>query len=517
MKKIYYGIDFGNTNTTVVQILADPSGKRVVPLGEEGAPFPSILAIHRKSGEVLYGREVKYSRQRLAEDHAIITSFKSRLGTDYIETVAGHHYNAVELTALLLKSVKDYIKTHNKLELTEAVFSIPVDFTGKKRRDLRLAAKLAGITVTSFVSEPTAAYIGCLETLGGYSRLAVFDWGGGTLDVSILDREGSKLRELSVRGLNLGGDDLDLILAKKIHGRLASEYMLDTFDTMSARDRDRMLERCETSKIELSDEDFTRFGLLNYGSIRQKTIAIELTEFTELITPQIKQAAQTLEKALQEANSYAQLDAVLMVGGSSNIRAIRHVLTESFERKEIKVIHPEQAQWAAARGAAEIAATNSGYRLQQNIGVLLADQTIFPILAKDTVIPFHGNEVRFGVVEETTSAHIIIANENGKRLGTEALPIKGFTSEGIQIKASVNEDLVAAVQMQSTHRPDDVRTLELPSIEFCYDLDIKPKQPNTVLPQAKTHSVCSYHGCSEPIYKNRYCRYHYNYEKAASK
>lgn len=517
MQKIYYGIDFGNTNTTVVQLLEDPLENKIVPLGEDGQPFPSILAINKETGAVLYGREVKMRRQKLASDHVIITSFKSRLGTERVEKIAGKEYTALELTALLLRSIKDYIKRHNDIDIQEAVFSVPVDFNGKQRQELRLAAEQAGIVVKGFVSESTAAYIGCTKELAGYSKVAVFDWGGGTLDISVLEREGSRLKELAVSGKNLGGDKLDYILAQKKHGQLASQYALDTFDLMSAENRDNMLERCEKSKIDLSEEDFSRFNLIDYGTIKHARVSVDLNEFTQLITPQVKEAAQMLEDTLIQAECFAQLDAVLMVGGSSNIQAIRDIIESSFESKNIAVVHPDQAQWVAAKGAASIATLNSGYLLEQGIGVLLADDSFHPIIPKGTPVPCSSNEIRFGVVEDTTSANIIIVNDKKRHLRVETMPVKGFTSEGIKVSATIDEDLITTIKMESTQYIDNTKYVQLPSVELSYDLDIKIQKPNTPMPSLKAGSKCSYRDCRGTVYRDGYCAEHFRYERAASK
>lgn len=515
MSGIYFGIDFGNTNTSVVQLTTDVKGSKYTVLVDS---VPSLLAVRRDDWtDVLFGQEVKLRRQQLAEDYEIISSFKSLLGTGSKKRIDGKEISALELTARLLQELKDHVRKQTGMDVGIATFSIPVGFTSRQRRELREAARLAGITVSGFVSESTAAYVGCIDDIRPYTKVAVFDWGGGTLDISVLEKEGSELKELAKGGDNLGGDDIDRILANKIHVGLAAKHGFDSFDSMPARDRDYLLERCEIAKIDLSEEDFTRINLLRYGGVSSK-ITLSINEFLSFITPEVKRAAQLLEDTLIQAGCYSQLDAILMVGGSSNIRAIRDLFERSFAQKNIHVVYSEtDAQVAAAKGAAWLDSVPSAYRLQQTIGVLMSDQIIHSLLEVGQTVPCDSGEVRFCLVEESTSANIIVTDGNGRRLCVDTLPVKGFLTEGINIRATVDEDLNAVVEMYSTHRPNDVRTQLLPSIELSYDLEVRPENKPISIVEPKRDNTCSYHNCNELVYRDGYCRYHFRYERAASK
>ncbi len=517
MGKTVFGIDFGNTNVAVVQITTTLGNQKITQLGTGGQPFPSILAINGETGKVLYGREVKSQRQYLAQDHAIVSSFKSWLGTDKAIAIGDKNYNGVTLTSLLLKGIMDTIKNEFNVEITEATFSVPVDFSSKQRVDLREAARLAGIQVLGFISESTAAYIGSQEALGGYTKVAVFDWGGGTLDISVLEKEGTLLKELAVSGKELGGDFIDLILAHKIHGKFVSQRGFDAFDELLPGDRDKILDNAEGCKINLSTDDEHYFHLINYCGERRLKSVMTISEFTRLIIPQIKEAARLLEDTLIKADSLAGLDAILMVGGSSSIRAMREIIEQTFAHRNIQVVYPEDSQWAAAKGAARIGFVNSGYRLEQTIGVLLSDQTIHPLLSPNTILPAESEEIRFGVIEETITATIIIVDENKNTLLLETLPVKGFTTEGIKIKANIDEDLIGSVSIKSTHRPTDVRNIELPSLNLSYDLEIKTKKPRVLPLKLKTPQRCSYRGCDSKLYRDGKCREHFMHERATSR
>lgn len=528
MQKSYFGIDFGTTNTAVVQMLVDDYGTKIVNCGEGDLPFSSLLAINKTDGTVLFGRQVKAKRQQLSRDHYIFSSFKSKLGKDEVKTIAGKQYTPTDITAMFLAGIKNYLKYNMDLDLTEATFAIPVEFNAVQRRELRKAAWAAGIRVNKFISESTAAYMRNIELVKGLSNVAVFDWGGGTLDVSILEIEKMNqkkfLIERAVHGLKLGGDDIDKLLAKKVHSDIAANSDIGDYDEMSDKDRDEIVKKCEDAKIALSDDDFYRIQLIDYGEQGVVRYPLELERFSEMIKPQIDNVVKTLYEAIKRAQiSVAQLDAIIMVGGSSEMQTIQEMMSELFERKNIKMVYPEKMQWSVAVGAAMVDASDTNYRLNQSVGVILSDDTFFPILEKDTVVPCQINELRFGVVEETTDAHFIISDDNGNTLNIVNVPVKGFTAEGIALNASIDEDMIANIHLKSTYMGQEFRNIEIHKLAFYYDLkDInitaKDEHSNKVLNfHKKDPQNCSYPGCSASATRGRYCQYHYNWEHADSK
>ena len=202
----YIGIDFGTTNTSVVQITTDEHGQRTRILGENGEfPFPSLLAIDN-TFTVKFGNEVKSNRDFLSANCKVISSFKSILGTDKIIEVYGKRFQPVVLLTKYLECLKEYIQKHHHITITKAAFSFPVNFTRKARTDLIQAARAAGIKVSSLISESTAAYLATQNETNGLQRVMVVDWGGGTLDVSLLEITAGKVREIAVDGQKIGGD-----------------------------------------------------------------------------------------------------------------------------------------------------------------------------------------------------------------------------------------------------------------------------------------------------------------------
>ena len=172
-----------------------------------------------------------------ADSHIIITSFKSMLGTDEEVVINGTRYSGKELAALFLKHVKATVQEAGG-DLQEAVFSIPVDHSAQARTDLLWAAKEAGIAVKGFVSESSAAYISKFESIKSFSKVMVIDFGGGTLDLSILSCRNMHVYEEAVYGVQFGGDDIDKELALRIMPRV---YPGVPFDALDSRRKDRLM------------------------------------------------------------------------------------------------------------------------------------------------------------------------------------------------------------------------------------------------------------------------------------
>lgn len=170
-----FGIDFGTTNTAVIECLFTEHGMTTTKHGENDQPFPSLVALHGKKPP-LFGMEVKKCRSQLkADGYVIISSFKSILGRKSFISVGDKRYSPIDVTSLFLKYIKERIELKSGSKLENAVIAIPVDFKPNQRNALREAARLAGITVQSFVSEPTAAYIHCRKEIAGASNVAIFD------------------------------------------------------------------------------------------------------------------------------------------------------------------------------------------------------------------------------------------------------------------------------------------------------------------------------------------------------
>jgi molecular chaperone DnaK len=205
----FFGIDFGTTNSAVVAINTGNGSdiEMTMRIGESNRiPLPSYVAINKLDGSVRTGSEVK--RGNLESDkYQVFPSVKMVIDADKEWKIAGKIWTPVDIATELFKALKKNVETKigNATVLKEAVVAIPVNFSPKKRNNIREAARRAGIRISMFISEPTAAYCSRIKELHRYKNVAVFDWGGGTLDVVVLEIENNVIHELSTAEMPLAG------------------------------------------------------------------------------------------------------------------------------------------------------------------------------------------------------------------------------------------------------------------------------------------------------------------------
>ena len=176
----YFGIDFGTTSSaTVGYMVMDHTPEEFLYGDEEGRPIPSVVAIDKKTGEVFTGRDAWDKKMELSESCEYISSVKTILDKETVITIASREWSPVDIAAELFKALKANVKERTDIEMTSATVAIPIGFSPEKREKLRMAAENAGITIKSFISEPTAAFFANYDELRSSSIVAVFDWGGG--------------------------------------------------------------------------------------------------------------------------------------------------------------------------------------------------------------------------------------------------------------------------------------------------------------------------------------------------
>lgn len=476
MQKTHIGIDFGTTNTAVVAVLVDGTDHKIQHLGENGEyPFSSIVAIPKdNNGEFLFGRAVKAKRQELSKTHHIITSIKGFLNENTeIVTDDGKRYSAVEITALFLKYVKEYIHTAHNINITSATMSFPVDFKPEGRRALEQAANHAGIKVNGFISESTAAYIANREQSKAYSKVLVLDWGGGTIDVSLLSCHDNQLHELSVMGDQIGGDDIDRALAQNTHAKLISKSGLQiAFSEMDAHHRDMMIAKAEQVKMDFESEDETYLTLANYGKFGTKTEEITYEEFCGIIKPIIERTLQVIDTTLNQGHvTHHGVDAVILVGGSSELRLFYEVISEIFG--EQKILTADKRQWSVANGAAFIDISGGEYYLNDDVCVELSDGVLFPILKKNqSKVGCVQPPISFGLTTDSTDAHFIFKNSNGRiPYGAISVNTKGFLTENLVLNCQIDINQIATIHIENKSMGESYSVHhQINKLNYYYDL-----------------------------------------------
>ena len=470
----YYGIDFGTTNTSVYLYNYEyGKGSRETGYGTDGkdlTPFSSCIAISKTDPkDIKFGREVKEKINEYAEDYKIITSFKSLLGTDSEITVNGIRYSGQKLAELFLDHVKKTVTTERP-DFGEAVFSIPVDFSARARTDLLKAAQAVGIKVKGFVSESSAAYISKVNDIKALSKVMVIDFGGGTLDLSILNLQHNKVYEDAVYGVKFGGDDIDKELAMRIMPKV---YPGIPFEELESKKKDKLMNEVERMKIEFSEyDDYTM--TLGEGT---KPLDIDYDTFSDIITPMItSNVLNSILKVMEKANvSPENIDAVILAGGSSGLRPFADVILSLFG--EEKVIFDDQNnryQWMVAKGAAITSAIDCDFRLSDDICVLLSDGDTYPILRKDiNKVGDKSEPLSFSLTTDSFDAHFIFTDSTGRnRYLTMSVKAKGYLNEQFVLSVEIKKDQIARVIIKNKDIGNGYQEVrEINKLRFYYDLN----------------------------------------------
>lgn len=483
----YFGIDFGTTNSAVVAIPAI-NGQKVGEsrkIGEdERHPLPSFVAINKTTGEVKTGLDAKNTIAD-SDEYQVFSSIKTVIDEDKEWEIAGKRWTQIDIAAELFKALKNNVteKTVDVMKMDSAVVAVPVGFSSKKKNSLRRAAKKAGIKISMFISEPTSAYCSRLDEMKKYKNVAVFDWGGGTLDVVVLRIEDNMINELSSVGMTLAGNDIDKKLAEKICLKVARKTNQDfSFDDLAPEFQLRLLNLCEQAKCNLADEDIATVSIAKLDKYGRALEKIDYDFFALLIENEVDQAIECLLQALSEAGMNREsIDCVICEGGSSRLRPLQTKLLEYFERD--KLLFPRTAMWDIGTGAAEIAFRPGCYTLNKPIGILQSNNKFYPLLKIGQRLPTEEKTVKFGVIEKSAEARFVLTDgeDESSQTFTEYFPIKlrGFSDEILTVSCYIDADMVFRMKVSSNRMPDDVfRVWTYPNLKVSYEI-------NAPIPQKK--------------------------------
>ena len=469
----YYGIDFGTTSSAVVGYMAmDHKPEQFLYGDDEGRPIPSVVAINKTTGEITTGREAWDRKMELSETCEYFSSIKSVLDRDTRIMIAGQEWTTVDIAAELFKALKESVQERTGNDLSTATIAIPIGFSPEKRDKLREAAKKAGIIVSSFVSEPTAAFFANYEELRSSPIVAVFDWGGGTLDVSILKNENGRISELATAGSNIAGDYIDNKIAQRIHARIARKKGLElSFADMPSSAQDMMRVRSERAKRALGDDDTAIISINNYGPYGACRELLDYDWFADIVEPEVAMAVDCLKKAIDQSGvGLANIDRIIMVGGSSNLRPLIERMDSIYGEK---LFFPDETMWNVGQGAARLAMTPGAYYSNQSIGIVLSDNSFFALLSPDTPLKNWDMECHFGIVDTNTEARFVFGGspdieESPERFKSLSVPAYRFLQEQIILRAFVDENMVFKVVAGSTMRPSEYRRVWDYSQLKCY-------------------------------------------------
>ncbi len=354
------GIDLGTTNSCVSVV--ENEKPVIIPCSTGGQTTPSVVAFTKK-GERLIGAAAK--RQAVVNADRTVISVKRHMGTDWTVKIDGKIYQPQTISAMLLMQLKKDAEEFLGEPVTEAVITVPAYFNDIQRQATKDAGRIAGLNVKRIINEPTSAALSYGLDHGEAQKVMVYDLGGGTFDVSIIEIGEGVIEVLATAGDNhLGGDDFDVRVAEWIAGKFQEKYRADLHKDTAAMQR--VTEAAEQVKKELSTSSSSNIVLPYLTQVKGEPVHLELTltrsVFNDLVKDLLDRTEAPVRSALQDAKiTSAQLGKVLLVGGSTRVPAVQDKVRSLTGKEPSRNINPDEC---VAKGAAILGSTLQGFGLQ---------------------------------------------------------------------------------------------------------------------------------------------------------
>ncbi|MEI6446133.1 MAG: Hsp70 family protein [Nostocales cyanobacterium ELA583] len=465
------GIDLGTTNSEVA--IVENGQVRVLP-GEDGdLILPSCVGFS-DTGKVLVGREAL--RQYAAAPERTVKSIKRWMGTDHKTTLGDKEYLPHEVSAIILRALKQRAETALGETITQAVITVPAYFTDAQRQATKTAGEIAGLEVLQIINEPTAAALAYDLRSEETERVVVYDLGGGTFDVSVVEITGEVTEVLATHGNNrLGGDDFDRLLQLYLVDLFRKQHGVNVPD--DAVTQARLLRAAEQLKIDLSSHAFATVREAFLGTKGKTALHLETevarTDLEKLIRPLLTETLEAIDRALNDADLLpGDIDRIILVGGSTRIPLVQEMISEHLGQTPSDGIQPDLC---VALGAALQAGVLVGESVDailvdvipHSLGIAAAVSTpmgIMPgyfsvIIPRNSVVPVSRSQIYYTVSDEQEVVEIeVFQGEN--EIAEENVPLGDFRVEnlppkpagGIQVEVHFDFDINGILTVTTTEK-----------------------------------------------------------------
>jgi molecular chaperone DnaK len=428
------GIDLGTTNSCMA--FMDGSEPVVIPNAEGGRTTPSVVGFS-KTGERLVGEAAK--RQAITNPDKTVISIKRHMGTDYKVKIDDKQYTPQEISAMILMKLKADAEAYLGEPVTKAVITVPAYFNDAQRQATKDAGRIAGLEVLRIINEPTAAALAYGLDKEGEQKILVFDLGGGTFDVSILEIGDGVFEVLATSGDNrLGGDDFDQVIIDYLLAEFKKEHGIDLRNDRMAMQR--LKDAAEKAKKDLSGVLTTTISLpfLTADATGPKHLEVTLTraKFEELSAHLIERTMGPTRQALQDAGLTPQdIDKVILVGGSTRIPAVQEAIKRLIGKEPSKGVNPDEV---VAMGAAIQAGVLSGDVKDivlldvtpLSLGIETLGGVFTKLIERNTTIPTEKSQIFSTATDNQTSVEIHVL-QGERPMAADNKSLGRFTLTGI--------------------------------------------------------------------------------------
>jgi len=451
------GIDLGTTNSCVATL---EGGQAVVIANSEGSrTTPSVVAFS-KDGERLVGVTAK--RQAVTNSERTILSVKREMGTEWKKSIDENEYTPQEVSAFILQKLKADAESYLGREVTQAVITCPAYFTDAQRKATQDAGRIAGLEVLRIINEPTAAALAYGVDKAEDQTILVYDLGGGTFDVSILEIylvDGQPQIEVkATSGDNrLGGDDFDHVVVEWIISEYKKTSGIDLGKDMQAMSRLR--EAAEKAKIELSGTSMSQINLpfitMKDGQPEHLDLSLSKAKFEDLISDLVERTMGPTKRAMKDAGiGKGDVDKVILVGGSTRVPAVQTAIESEVGKSPFKGINPDEA---VALGAA----------LQA--GIIVGDEGVTDVLLLDVTPLTLGIETLGGIMTNMIERNTTIPSRRSETFSTAADNQPAVEVHVLQGEREFANDNTTLGRFHLMGIPPSPRGL--PQIEVTFDID----------------------------------------------